>query len=452
MQEEGDIEMAGLNLSTAFKPRTYSQNTFNIDDTLNSLTKNLQGGPQNAFSQGMMNDLAGQTLESQRLQDQDTIAGAQQAQTARGVAGPNLGSVYKTQMEAKNRGGLGNAMMNANLQGMQMGNQQFANTASAAGTLGGLESQQLARELTMILNNVRPEIAGQGMQIDPYTGLPLASGLGAPTSGGGATSGTSTVGAGDPTGYYTTGNDTAAMVPWWIEQLRQRNAPDVMRLENALGIDTANNAYQNQLGLNQQGQDFNLGTMGAEFGYNTLSAEQQSRIASDFSHQQSAQAQHAAILAQQLGIDTEQAMSIIRMAEAQQGQGFNLQTIGAQGDQDRANMTVEGQQTRLTDSNTFGGQLLSDLGATMFSENDSGSFLNPRTEDWGWNILSALLNNRQGVDAIPYNENVRHEQFGQNLGGGDHTDSSDQYTDFVNDIFTGVGPVGGAIDSFGGIF
>ncbi|MEN6536461.1 MAG: hypothetical protein ABFD89_22590 [Bryobacteraceae bacterium] len=85
---------------------------------------NALGGARNAFDDKTMEALYAQGLKSLNTADAATQAGIEQAQAARGIAGPNVGGIMNEQTSAANRGALAEANLAAMLAGENLGLQK----------------------------------------------------------------------------------------------------------------------------------------------------------------------------------------------------------------------------------------------------------------------------------------------------------------------------------------
>jgi hypothetical protein len=121
----------------------YNQGTGQFDTSKGSLL----GGPGNAFSQQDMSGISSQARQTIGANNKATMAGAGQASAARGTGGPNLASIMATQLGSQNNAALAATGLNAKMQGLNMGLNQYNARAGMAGTMGSLAGAEEARNL-----------------------------------------------------------------------------------------------------------------------------------------------------------------------------------------------------------------------------------------------------------------------------------------------------------------
>lgn len=130
-----------------------------LADQLGSMTGTIAKGPQNAYTPDMMSKYRQQGLNNLQAQNQAANAGIGQASSARGVAGPNIGSLLASMNSAGNRGALANSAFDAELAGQQQGVSNYNSSVAGYGALGNEISNQNTREMALI-----------NMGLDPVTG------------------------------------------------------------------------------------------------------------------------------------------------------------------------------------------------------------------------------------------------------------------------------------------
>ena len=140
--------------------RTATQSYFGdtLPGQLASVSGKIGAGPQNAFSAATRNGLQQTALSRLRSTQNATNAGLAQANAARGTTGINAGAVMAGQNSAANRAALAQLGLNTELQGQQLGLDQYGAMTQALGQMGGMADANAGRELQMI-----------GMGLDPNT-------------------------------------------------------------------------------------------------------------------------------------------------------------------------------------------------------------------------------------------------------------------------------------------
>ncbi len=98
----------------------------------------LLAGPGNAFSPQELQGLQSLALQRVRDQQKGLLAGAAEAAAARGTVGMSPGVVANAALDASARNSLANAGLEANLQGKQLGLQQYGARQQTAGMLGDI--------------------------------------------------------------------------------------------------------------------------------------------------------------------------------------------------------------------------------------------------------------------------------------------------------------------------
>lgn len=106
---------------------------------------NLNSGPGNAFSPAMLAQMRQASVRDLSTANQQAQAGAANSAAARGLTGPNLSSIFGTQIDAANRAALANSDLNNQVQGLTLGNQQYANLTNAYNALAGANQAEANR-------------------------------------------------------------------------------------------------------------------------------------------------------------------------------------------------------------------------------------------------------------------------------------------------------------------
>jgi hypothetical protein len=121
-----------------------------------AMLPSMAAGPGQAFSPEQLSGLHSQGMNQLQANTQQSMAGGQMAQNARGAAGPDLATLLGGQTDAANRGALAQGDLQAQLQGLELGNQQYQAQGQVFGQMGGLaqgyaqlgeESRQFDSEL-----------------------------------------------------------------------------------------------------------------------------------------------------------------------------------------------------------------------------------------------------------------------------------------------------------------
>jgi len=135
----------------------------------------VAAGPGSAFSPEQLSGMHGQAMNQLQANTQQAMAGGQMAQTARGAAGPDLATLLGGQTDAANRGALAQGDLQAQMQGLELGNQQYQAATQAMGQMGGLaqgyaqlgaEERQFDAELNEAMrqfNSAQSDAERQGM-------------------------------------------------------------------------------------------------------------------------------------------------------------------------------------------------------------------------------------------------------------------------------------------------
>lgn len=150
----------GFSFMTQRTPPAYA-NAGALDETFGSMLPRVAQGPQNAFNPAQLAALNAQGLQQLRANQSALNAGAGQSAAARGIAGPNFGTLFGGANNAANRGALAQGDLNARLKGLEMGNQQYQSFANAANQMGALGAQEADRQAQIWQQQLSTDLAQQ---------------------------------------------------------------------------------------------------------------------------------------------------------------------------------------------------------------------------------------------------------------------------------------------------
>jgi hypothetical protein len=133
------------------------KNKWHQDPAVHTVAQNYKGMIP-GMTQGPGRDLTSPNRQA--------MAGAQASQNARGGGGPMLSALMGGQMDAANRSALARAGLDAQVQGMQLGNQQYGNLTGAYGTLAGQQGNEFNSKLGLFSQLGNQHNAGQQRQFE----------------------------------------------------------------------------------------------------------------------------------------------------------------------------------------------------------------------------------------------------------------------------------------------
>lgn len=109
----------------------------------------LLSGPQQGYSESMLQRLYAQGKGNLQRQQQAFMGGVANAAGARGISQPSLGSYLGGFLNANTRSELAKGRLAAEQEGLNYGQQSYSNKLNLFNTLGGLANNQVAREYQM---------------------------------------------------------------------------------------------------------------------------------------------------------------------------------------------------------------------------------------------------------------------------------------------------------------